>query len=123
MENIIEGNVNTFPSNWKPATEDEFWNRFMTYSPVKQEYRQMLKFADGTKSDKMVIAKLFLYSDGIGLAMVRKVVRARQVTPDLYKFAVCEHINKIPVPEKSANCYHVSRCTDCNREFSVDSSD
>jgi len=115
------GSYNDFPPNWKPATDDEFWNRFMVYDFKEKEYRQMFRLADGSRSPKMIQAKLFLYSDGIGLAMVSKVVGARHVAPELYKFAICEHLNRKGLINQGT--YRTSECVDCGQKFSVDSSD
>ena len=127
------GGYNDFPPNWRPCDPDKFWGRFLVYSCDLQEFRQMMNPASEIENyppdhyghRTVRNAHLYFYSDDTGLAMVDNYDHgaSKHRAPLLYEFAPCHHENRVGVPEKSRMCYHVTRCTDCGREFAVDSSD
>ena len=116
------GGFNAFPHNWQPCKPAEFWSKFMSYSYEYEDYRQMLP---PERNGECAQARLFFYSDGTGLAMVRNYdyKKYEERAPKLFKFALCHHDYSVPVPEKSYMCYTVTRCSKCGREHAVDSSD
>jgi hypothetical protein len=126
------GGYNDFPPNWKRCAPEDFWGTFVGGCPRLVEFRQMLepksvfnKLPKNTYGQRTVRnAKLYFYNDGTGLALVSDYdyAKSQHRKPLLYKFAACEHEYE-GVPEKSAMCYHVSRCKKCGYEYAVDSSD
>jgi len=120
------GSFNSFPPNWKPIQEDDFWSTFMTYSPILQEYRQMypVRKDDPSRRDhnaRMTVAKLFYFGRDEGLAMVEVVVNARKVRPQFFQFAACEH--EWRHTGTPYNCYNTYECTKCKMPMAIDSSD
>jgi hypothetical protein len=98
----------------------------MTYSPQFEEYRQMMhpfgKEPEWDSRMKTEFARLFHYSGGSGIAMVRRVKNCQHTRPAFYQFAACEHVFE-DVRNESRMCYHVSRCIKCGYKTAVDSSD
>lgn len=128
----IYGSYNDYPPNWAPIDEDKFWKKFCTYSWQSEEHRQMMRpdtihmtMPNNNKyshKPPVTCARLFLYSDGTGLAMVYQTKNASYTRPIFYQFAACIH-EYVGAPSESFNCYHVSKCIKCGHKSAVDSSD
>jgi len=130
------GGFNDYPPNWKPCGADEFWNKFFMYGVGMTESRQMNKpkgvhlamHLRGAPIAQLIDAKLFIYEDGTGLAMVptRDLDSRSNITPRLYKFAVCEH-QWIEQRGKAKRQFGVSHrffeCAKCHDKKRLESSD
>ena len=112
------GRYNDFPPNWREASEDEFWGKFMVDPKRHEEFRQMRV----GKGEQYVSARLYFYDHDEGLAMVNNYdwKEFKYRTPKLYKFALCEHEwNYVGTPY---NCYNTYKCVKCGATKGIDSS-
>jgi hypothetical protein len=127
------GRYNDFPPNMTEITEEQFLAEavFGIYSPVYLDYRQAYpKTADGVKDVHQMYTtlRMYIWSDFNGVLASEKslgYVKGKdgpQYERKFYRFKYCEH-QMVGVPEKSRNCYSVSRCTKCDYVNAVDSSD
>ena len=110
------GRYNDYPPNWKPISDEDFWDIFLRASVWKQEFRQMLR-----DDEPMVEAMLYFYFDETGLAIVSEPTKDFHRKPKFFRFAFCEH-EMVGVPEESRMCYHVTRCKKCGYKDAIDSS-
>lgn len=112
------GRYNDAPPNLKEITQKEFNRQLMTYGPSYMDHKQVLNHP----KYRYMSMSLFIYNDFNGIAMADVLEDgSHDYKTRYFKFAVCEH-EMISVPEKSAMCYHVSRCKKCGKETAIDSS-
>lgn len=113
------GRYNDYPPNWKEATEDEFWGKFMHDPKRHEEFRQMRR----NNNEQYVTAHLYFYDNGEGLALVKNYdwKTFKYLSPKLYKFALCEHEwVHVGTPY---NCYNTYKCSKCGDGKGIDSGD
>ena len=115
---------NDFPSGWSKIPADEFVkSSFFHYYPSLVEYRQMID----RSLNKTVIARLFHFNDGTGVAMEGDH-QGGEV--HYYKFGCCHNYIELPHSEAKkrgyqhwGGCWHIYECNLCNHIMSTDSSD
>ena len=118
------GGFNDVPPLFREVTEKEFaQSKFFSYPIEKTEYRQMY-FSPGFilnngKNKDMIIAVLFFFFDGTGVAMSHSYWDGQ-----VYYFAFgCDHkYNELP-KKGLFNCQHFLKCEKCGHEMITDSSD
>lgn len=124
----IFGTFNEAPPGWREIKEQEFvQGHFFTYNWERSEYRQIHRLLEGGELARMVVAKLFFYWDGTGVAMEGN---HRDGKVRFYAFG-CAH-SYIELGQKECRkrgiqhmgrCWHVNECKKCGNIWSFDSSD
>lgn len=123
------GNFNAAPENFREITAEEFASgKFFIYGFEKVEYRQIAaKHIPGEEYNLAV--KLFFFYDGTGVGMAAE--RDLGIPKGVRYFAFgCKHTwRELSVEAAKAegvthfgNCYHVIKCSTCNRVEAYDSS-
>ena len=120
------GTFNEFPPGWAEITEAEFAKSpHFTYAPILIEYRQMLRYMDGTKATQYVAAHLQFQHDHTGYAIVNDYWAGKI---RFYKFG-CNHVWGDARPELERRgerlfaMQNANFCTKCGFLGITDSSD
>jgi hypothetical protein len=110
------GGYNDMPTPFRRIKVDEFLSRFITYSPLKIEHRQIYEKSlwEGYRCSKLLI-----YSDSI-YVLTEKFTSCSVVSYEAFKCG-CEH--KFDTIENLGRCYNRYTCSLCGYITTIDSSD
>ena len=127
----VQNEYNVAPEGWREVDEKYIAQRFSTYTPIRMEHRQIIRYADGTEVGKFLGVWMFHQHDGTGWAMEANYWgRGHYDTPKgdekhliFYAFG-CEHSYvDYEVPSGHRSGIHKAKCSKCGNLTSYDTSD